>query len=87
MRVHAVAMIIALTTCTAQAADRAALIAAIHNACSADKERLCNDVEPGLVGRCFKERWTEVSPVCQSVIKLAREAVRARPVYLPPKMI
>jgi hypothetical protein len=86
MRALAIAMIISQIACAAQAADRAALIAAIHDACVGDKDRLCGDVENGAVGRCFKEHWSEVSPTCRAVIKSAREAVR-REVSLPAKSI
>ena len=75
-RVSAMAMAVMLIACTAHAADRAALIAAIHAACSADRDRLCADVPPDGTGRCFKDHWAELSPACREVITSARAALR-----------
>ena len=76
-RVSMIATMVMMICGTAHAADRAALIAAIHAACSADKDRLCAAVEPGGVGRCFREHWSEVSPNCRDVITHARAAIRS----------
>jgi hypothetical protein len=75
-RVGTIATIVLLIAGSAQAADRAALIAAINAACSGDKDRLCADVPVEGTARCFREHWSEISPECKDVINQARAAIR-----------
>jgi hypothetical protein len=51
-----------------------AQVVEVRNACKADMEQFCADIEPrqGLLKQCLKEHQSEVSPDCQAALAKAR---------------
>jgi hypothetical protein len=52
----------------------------VRQACMADFQRLCPDVQPGhgAVGRCMREHRADISPDCRTALMAARERNQER---------